>query len=87
MLKDDVDASLFTVLREAPEDDVCDGFLQPRRYEAFPCWFQAVDVQGFVHFPRQELSEEVSHGSGIREVFSGDQIVRVVHFFVFMKEE
>lgn len=81
MLKDDVDTSLFAVLREAPEDDVRDGFLQPRRYEALPCWFQTGDLQGFVHFPRQELPEKVSHGSGIREVFSGDQIVRVVHFF------
>lgn len=58
MLKDDVDVSLFAVLREVPEDDVLDGFLQPQRYEAFPCRFKDGNVQNFVKpFGRNSLKK------------------------------
>ena len=59
MLEDDVDVSLFAVLRGAPEDEIRDGFPQSRCDEAFPCRFKAGDVQNFVHIPRQELPKKV----------------------------
>lgn len=48
MLEDDVDVSLFAVLRGAPEDEIRDGFPQSRCDEAFPCRFKAGDIQNTV---------------------------------------
>lgn len=86
MLEGDVDVSLFAVLRGAPEDEIRDGFPQSRCDEAFPCRFKAGDVQNFVHVPRQELSEKVSHGRRGGEVFSGDQIMRIVYLLTVDSE-
>src|SRR5699024_9421781 len=74
MLEDDVDVSLFAVLRGAPEDEIRDGFPQSRCDEAFLCRFKAGDVQNFVHVPGRNSLRKF-----LEEAFSDEQIMRGVY--------